>query len=78
MAVAAQLELGARVVASDGRYLGKVKEIRLDCFKVHRRFLPDYWLLNACVDHVSNGVVLMKLSKQALEYSIVDPLDGAA
>jgi hypothetical protein len=35
---------GATVMTSDHETLGKVKEIKGDCFKVDAPLAPDYWL----------------------------------
>lgn len=78
MAVATKLEVGAKVKTSDGKQLGKVQEVSLDCFKVGRRFSSDLWLLNVYVDHVSHGIVVMKMPAQYVWLAESNPPRSAA
>jgi len=61
-----RLEIGAEVVCGDGKRIGTVKEVVGDRFKVERRLLPDFWLANEYVDHSSDGIVQMVLTKEGI------------
>ena len=57
------LHTGARVMSSDSKQLGLVKEVRGDQFRVDVRWAPDYWIGNESVDDVSEDTVQLLVTK---------------
>lgn len=57
---------GDRVITSDGKDLGLVKEIKPDCFKVDVRWAPDYWLGTEIVDSAEQGIVQLFITKEGV------------
>jgi hypothetical protein len=76
MVTTLHLESGAAVVSGDGKRLGTVKEVADDRFKLERRLLPDYWLAVEYVDHASDGLVQMVLTKEGIGAARVDAPRG--
>jgi hypothetical protein len=66
MVTTIRLQPGSAVVSGDGKRLGTVKEIAGDRFKLERRLLPDYWLAMEYVDHASDDLVQMVLTKESI------------
>ena len=59
--------VGAPVRTSDGKELGKVKEVIGECFKVDAPMQPDYWLATDCVTGSSAGTVQLKFNRDELD-----------
>jgi hypothetical protein len=57
---------GDRVVSSDGKELGLVKELKPDRFKVDVRWAPDYWLGTEVVDSAEQGIVQLIITKEGV------------
>jgi hypothetical protein len=72
MVTSIRLEPGAMVMSGDGKRLGTVKEVAADRFKLERRLLPDYWLGLEYVDHASDELVQMVLTKEGIGAARVD------
>ncbi|MGI8549795.1 MAG: DUF2382 domain-containing protein [Dehalococcoidia bacterium] len=58
---------GARVVTTDGEYLGRVKEHAAGRFHVDAPMQPDYWLPNTCITDSSHGKVHVSFAKDDLK-----------
>jgi hypothetical protein len=62
------ITLGVPVRTSDGKELGKVKEVVGDCFKVDAPMQPDYWLANdAVIGNSTDGGVKLRFDRQQLD-----------
>lgn len=60
------LKIGAPVMSADGKQLGHVKEARIDRFLVDVRMAPDYWLGTETIDDVSEELVQLVITKEAV------------
>jgi hypothetical protein len=60
--------LGAPVRTSDGKELGKVKEVVGGCFKVDAPMQPDYWLaIDTVTGNSSDGGINLRFDRKQLE-----------
>lgn len=67
------VELGSRVVSSDGKRLGSVSDLRGPYFKVHRNFLAgDFWLDVGDVVAVFDDEVILAFEKRSMGDHRVD------
>jgi len=63
-----QVTVGAPVQTSDGKELGKVKEVVGGCFKVDVSMRPDYWLATDSVSgRTADGVMTLRFNKSELD-----------
>jgi hypothetical protein len=58
--------VGSRVITSDGKDLGKVKQVEGTCFKLDAPMQPDYWLGMDTVGSTSTASVQLSISSQNL------------
>ncbi len=66
MVTTPRLATGDVVVSAGGRRLGVVRQIEVDRLKLDRRLVPDYWLATEYIDHTSDGLVQMVLTKEGI------------
>jgi hypothetical protein len=58
---------GWPVFTRDGENLGKVRDVRGNCFKVDAPMEPDYWLRRDCVSSTSNQRVTTSFEKSRVD-----------
>lgn len=62
------VSIGSAVRTSDGKELGKVKEVVGGCFKVDAPMQPDYWLATDTVSgSSSDGGVTLRFDRKQLD-----------
>ncbi len=61
-----KIESGLPVMSADGKLLGSVKEVKGDTFKVDARWGFNYWLGQEVVEHTTEGIVQLAVTKQAV------------
>lgn len=61
------LDIGCKVVSSDGAHLGEVKEIRAGSFKVNAPMQRDYWLEQTCISASRDDCVTVGFPQSELE-----------
>jgi len=71
---------GDRVITSDGKELGLIKELKPDRFKVDVRWALDYWLGTEIVDSAEQGIVQLFITKEGIgpaKLHDIDKIDGS-
>jgi hypothetical protein len=53
-------------MSADGKQLGNVKDVRSDRFLVDVRWAPDYWLGTETIDNLSDDLVQLIITKEAV------------
>ena len=66
---------GYKVIASDGKELGKVKEISETCFRVDAPHQRDYWLARDSVAARSGKVLTLKYAADELDEAKLESSD---
>jgi hypothetical protein len=62
------ITIGAPVRTSDGKELGKVKEVLGECFKVDAPMQPDYWLgMDTVTGNSTDGGLNLRFDRKSLD-----------
>jgi hypothetical protein len=73
----ANMHVGAQVMSDDGKRVGLVKDVKVDRFLVDARLAPDYWLGSEVIESVSEGIVQLCITKEAVSSAkLVDKVEG--
>jgi hypothetical protein len=67
---------GATVMTSDHETLGKVKEIKGDCFKVDAPLAPDYWLGSDTIASITGDNILLRFPREDISEIKMGEPDG--
>ncbi|MGE0598279.1 MAG: hypothetical protein AB7J35_00450 [Dehalococcoidia bacterium] len=71
-----QITLGANVVTSDGKQLGRVKELTEKAFRVDAPRQFDYWLFSSLAGEVTGEQVTLTVTESELgAYKMDNPHD---
>ena len=66
------LKTGDGVATSDGKELGRVKEIGDTCFKINAPRRRDYWLSQAAVERRVGKIALLRLDHEHLDEAQIE------
>ena len=66
------LKTGDKVATSDGKELGRVKEIGDTCFKVNAPRRRDFWLSQAAVERRVGKIALLRLDHEHLDKAQIE------